>query len=440
MQTKQSQHKPFTLSPKLASRLAPSATLLINEQVHQMWAAGKTVYHLGFGESRMPIHPKLQTALQKNADQKSYLAGQGLAELRAAIAGFYSRNFQIPATADQIIVGPGSKSLIFALQMAMDAELILPTPSWVSYGPQAELLGRPIHHVPSTVHDGYALTIEALDRTLADSTDRPKILLINSPNNPTGQMFSEPFLRELADYCRMRGITVISDEIYARVDHSSKPHISISRYYPEGTVVLGGLSKHLGLGGWRLGVGLLPDTPEGATLMKALRVIASEIWSSPTSSVQYAAIAAYADDPEITDYIDQCNRLHGIRTRHLWSWLTEMGIPCTEPEGGFYTLANFDRWKEPLAAKGITTSDELTAYLLEKHQIVTLSGTVFGIPANELSLRLATSYVDMENDEAAIAVFDAFQSGLTTEVLIEKHHPMLNEAIRNFGDFVKSLR
>jgi len=415
MQTIQSQQKPFTLSSKLASRLEPSATLLINEQVHQMWAAGKTVYHLGFGESRMPIHSKLQAALQENSSQKSYLAGQGLAELRAAIAGFYSHNFQIPAIAQQIIVGPGSKSLIFALQMAMDAELILPTPSWVSYGPQAELLDRPVRRIPATMHDGYALTVDALDRTLADSTDRPKILLINSPNNPSGQMFGESLLRELADYCRLRGITVISDEIYGRVAHSSKPHISISRYYPEGTVVLGGLSKHLGLGGWRLGVALLPDTPEGATLMQALRIIASEMWSSPTSSVQYAATAAYADDPEITEYIDQCNRLHGIRTRHLWSWLTEMGIPCTEPEGGFYMVANFDRWQEPLAAKGITTSDALATYLLEQHQIATL------------------------NDEAAIAVFEAFQSGLATEALIEKHHPMLNEAIRSFGDFVESL-
>jgi len=433
------QFQPLKLAAKFAGHQETSPTLRINEQVQQMWAAGETVYHLGFGESRMPLHPKLLATYQEHAHQKSYLAGQGLAKLREEIAGFYQRTFQIPTAAHQVMVGPGSKSLIFALQMALDAELILPTPSWVSYSPQAELLGQPVQHIPATMRDNYMLTIEALDQTLANSTNRSKLLLINSPNNPSGQMFSESLLRELADYCREQGITVISDEIYGRVTLGSKPHISISRYYPEGTIVLGGLSKHLGLGGWRLGVAVLPDTPEGAALMQAVRVIASEIWSSPTSAVQYAATVAYGDDPEITHYIDQCNALHSLRTRHLWSWLTELGIECTEPEGGFYLVANFDRWREPLAAMGITTSEDLTTHLLQEYQIAALPGTTFGIPAAELSIRLASSYVDMESDDKAEAVFSAFQEGVDGEVLMQAHHPMMNGAIERFGRFVENL-
>ena len=185
MQTTSS--SPFQLSSAFANRLEPSATLLINERVNQLWAEGETVYHLGFGESRMPVHPKLLKALRENAHQKSYLSGQGLAQLRTEIAGFYSRNLTLPTKASQVIVGPGSKALIYALQMVMDADLILPTPSWVSYGPQAELLGRPVRTIPGSMRDHYALTVDALDQTLSTgATDRPKILLLNSPNNPTG--------------------------------------------------------------------------------------------------------------------------------------------------------------------------------------------------------------------------------------------------------------
>ncbi|MEM7130368.1 MAG: aminotransferase class I/II-fold pyridoxal phosphate-dependent enzyme [Chloroflexota bacterium] len=427
------------LSPMLAERLQPSATLLINEKVNQLWSEGKTVYHLGFGESRMPVHPKLLTALAENAHQKSYLAGQGLLELREAIGGFYSRNMGIPATSKQIMVGPGSKSLIYALQLAMDAELILPTPSWVSYAPQAELLGRPVRYIPGSIKDHYALTVDALEQTLAEASDKPKILLLNSPNNPSGQMLSESLLRDLAAYCREKQITVLSDEIYGMTAHGSKPHVSIAQFYPEGTVVLGGLSKHLSLGGWRLGVAVLPDTDEGDLLMQALRVIASETWSSPTAPIQYAAIAAYEHDPEITQYIADCTQLHGIRTRHLWSWLTELGIDCTEPECGFYMVANFDRWREPLAQKGVQTSTDLANYLLEEYQIATLPGTSFGIPAGELSLRLATSYLDMETDEKADAMMRAFRSGLDHEELTKKHLPMMNGALELFADFIQSL-
>lgn len=426
----------LSLSSDFKTRLEPSATLRINETVNRLWAEGKTVYHLGFGESRMPIHLKLLNALRENAHQKSYLAGQGLLELREAAAGFYQRQLGVPAQASQVMVGPGSKSLIYGLQMVMDAELILPTPSWVSYAPQAELLGRPVRFIPGSMENHYALTVDALDQTIRSASDRPKILLLNSPNNPSGQMFDEPLLRDLADYCRRHQIAVLSDEIYGATAHGSKAHTSIAQFYPEGTVVLGGLSKHLSLGGWRLGVALLPDTPEGKTLMQTLRVVASEIWSSPTSPVQYAAVAGYADDPEITSYVAECTQLHGIRTRHLWSWLMELGIDCTTPQGGFYMLANFDRWQTSLAADGVHTSVDLANYLLENHQIATLPGTVFGIPENELSLRLATSYLDMETDEKADAMMAAFRSGMVEERLTVEHLPMMNGAIEQFRQFI----
>lgn len=421
------------------SHASISPTLRMNERVNELWAQGETVYHLGFGESRFPAHPKIVQALRDNAHQSSYLSAQGLPALRHAVAGFYRRHLGLPIAADQIMVGPGSKSLIYALQMALDAHLILPTPSWVSYAPQARLLGRPVHTIPATPADGYAWGVAELSTVVDAIGDATKVLLINSPNNPTGQMFSASFLEELADCCRRRGILVLSDEIYALVPHGHQPHVSIAQYYPEGTVVLGGLSKQLSLGGWRLGVAVLPAHEAGVKLMNALRIIASEIWSTPTAPVQYAGVVAYGDDAEIRAYIEACARIHAVRTQHLWSWLMEMGIACAQPAGGFYMFPNFDRWRDGLAARNVHTSEDLAAYLLETYQIATLPGTAFGAPPRDLSLRLATSYVDMETDAQAQALLAAYRANPEPPSLLEEHHPHLHTTIEQLQGFVSGL-
>ena len=345
----------------------------------------------------------------------------------------------LDAAASQVIVGPGSKALLFALQMALEAELILPTPSWVSYAPQAHLLGRPVRYVPASVENDYALELEALQQTVRQSTHPYKILLLNSPNNPTGRMFEASFLQVLADYCRREGIIVLSDEIYALLPHSNQEHISIARYYPEGTVVLGGLSKHLSLGGWRLGLAITPPGPAGAKLMHTLRVIASEIWSTPAAPVQYAAITAYSGSPDMMAYIGQCAQLHAIRTHYLYDKLSKIGIRCTQPQGGFYFVANFDRWRQPLAGLGVHTSADLANYLIEAHQLATLPGSAFGIPAQSLSLRLATSYLDLETEAKAKTLLDSYRDNPEPHVLMQRQHPNMNGAIIRFGQFMDNL-
>ncbi|MEZ4861882.1 MAG: aminotransferase class I/II-fold pyridoxal phosphate-dependent enzyme [Caldilineaceae bacterium] len=431
--------KLFHLDSSVRDKLEPSPTLLINERVNEMWNAGKTVYHLGFGESRFPVHPKIWNALRDHADKKSYLAGQGLFELRKAVAGFYTRKLGMEVTSDQVIIGPGSKPVFFVLQMALDADLILPTPSWVSYGPQARLIHKRVYQVPATSADGYALTLEKLDQTVRQSTNPAKILLINSPNNPTGQMFDHDFLIELGRYCREQGIIVLSDEIYGLIPHGRRTHYSLVNDYPEGTIVLGGLSKHLSLGGWRLGAAVLPNTPEGKRLMQALRVIASEIWSSPTGPVQYAAVTAYNDDAAIDAYVQECARIHTIRTQYLWHHIAAMGVPCVQPDGGFYMFPSFNPWRGALAKLGITTSPELAAYLLETYQISSLPGTAFGVAPAELSLRLASSYLDMETDAKAQAILDAYRRDPDPEALMRDYHPHTQEALKRLRIFVESL-
>jgi aspartate aminotransferase len=247
--------------------LKPSATLSLNDRVREMWGAGLDVYHLGFGESRFPVHPKIAEALRANVHQRSYLPAMGIWELRETIAGFYHRKFRMEVSPDQVVTGPGSKSLLYALVLALGEELILPQPSWVSYASQAHMVGKPVNWVPMRPDRDYVLDIGDLRQVMEDSRDNwgnPEVLVLNSPNNPTGTMLSPDAVQALAEFAREQRLMVLSDEIYALTAHCQVPHVSPAQHYPEGTVALGGLSKHLSLGGWRFGLAILPPGRAGA--------------------------------------------------------------------------------------------------------------------------------------------------------------------------------
>ncbi len=424
------------------SGFEPSPTLAINEKVNALWAAGKEVYHLGFGESRFPVHPALAAGLAANAHHTSYLPSQGLPALREAVAAYYQRHFGLDAAPDRVLIGPGSKALIYALIQALDGDLILPTPSWVSYQPHALMAGKRVFWAPASPVDGYEFDLEALDTTLRSARaagGNPRLIVFNSPSNPTGRMLAPALAAEIGEYCRRQGLFVIADEIYTLTAHGHVPHSSIARDYPEGTAVLGGLSKHLSLGGWRLGVALLPDGPDGRALLAASRTVAAEVWSSPSAPVQYAALAAYSGDHAIEDYIQTCTRLHALRTQYLWQSLAAVGVSCPRPDGAFYVFANFDRWRPALAARGITNSLELADHLLDAYQLAALPGSAFGAPPHDLTLRLSSSYLDMETEAKAHQLLTVHQSGLSPEELLSHHHPATNAALERFRVFVADL-
>ncbi len=432
---------PFRFSPAGLRGLEPSATLVINERVNDMWREGKWVYHLGFGESRFPVHPKIAEALRKNAYQHQYLPSLGARELREKIASFYEERFNIPAMPEHIIVGPGSKALIYALLLALDGELMLPTPSWVSYQPQAHLVGKRVNWIPASAEEGWELKLSAIMEAVDEAREawgNPGLVLLNSPNNPTGRMFSMSFLEEFAQYAREQGLAVLSDEIYGLVEHGRIKHRSVARYYPEGSVVLGGLSKHLSLGGWRLGVAIFPPNRAGAEVLRAVRTIASETWSATTAPVQYAALIAYGMDEDVWEYIRLCTHLHALRTQYLWRALTAMGIRVPQPDGAFYLFPDFQRWREPLARQGIHTDTQLAMYLLDEFKLATLPGSVFGAPPEALALRLSSSYLDMETEKQSRTIVAAAQE-VDDETLMSEFHPHMNAAIEQFQRFIDSL-
>ena len=252
--------KPVSLNLNLRG-MEQSATLAINERSLLLREKGKTVYAMGLGQSPFPVPDSVVEALRLAASEKDYLPVKGLPALREAVADFHRDREQIDAHPDGVIIGPGSKELMFLLQLAFYGEIIVTSPCWVSYLPQARIIGRTVSVIPRSFEQGWKLTAEQLTETLERQADdyRPRLLVLNYPGNPTGQTYTANELEHIAEVARRFEVIVLSDEIYGQLHHRGE-HVSIARFYPEGTIVSSGLSKWCGAGGWRLGYFVFPDS------------------------------------------------------------------------------------------------------------------------------------------------------------------------------------
>jgi aspartate aminotransferase len=433
--------KPIRFSRAGIRGLKASATIAMNDRVREIWDAGRNVYHMAFGESRFPVHPKIAEALGANAHRRSYTSALGIPELRKAISQHYQRRFDLDVVPEQVVVGPGSKSLIFSALMALGEEVIIPQPSWVSYGPQAHILGKPVTFIPTRPEYNYELELDVLEERLHESRENwgnPEVFIVNSPKNPTGTMMRPEKVEALAGFAREHELMVLSDEIYALTAFTSIPHVSMARFYPEGTVVFGGLSKSLPLGGWRLGTAIIPGENGGRALAQAMSNIASNIWTCDAAPVQYAALIAYSDDSEIEEYIDVCRRMHAIRTRYLYRTMQRIGVPCVEPAGGFYIYPSFEKWRGPLAERGVHNDQDLAFHLLDRYEIATLPGSEFHA-AQDFCLRISSSYIDTATDEKADALLAGFKDDPDPTRFVENHHPRLQQVAQRLGEFVADL-
>jgi aspartate aminotransferase len=311
--------------------IGESATLMIQQRCRQLMADGVQITNFGLGQSPFPVPRPVVEALRLHAHEKDYLPVRGLPALREAVANFHRRLDGINAIADLVLVGPGSKELMFLLQMVFYGELLLPSPCWVTYGPQARILGKQIRVIPTSYEERWRFSAESLDAFLTAECDdsRPRILVLNYPGNPDGLTYSTVQLQALALVCRKWNLVVLSDEIYGQIHHRGE-HVSIARFYPEGTILSSGLSKWCGAGGWRLGTMTFP--PALAWLLEAMAFVASETYTSVSAPIQYAAIHAFRGGTEIEQYLRNTRRVLsglGARACHI---LQTAGIRLHAPE------------------------------------------------------------------------------------------------------------
>ncbi len=411
-----------------------SATLEINERSNQMIAEGKKVYKLGLGQSPFPVPQPVVDELKLNAHQKDYLPVKGLPALRQAISEYYRRTQQLEYTSDDILIGPGSKELMFILQLAYYGDLVIPTPSWVSYEPQAHIIGRHVYWLPTSKENDWLLTPDELDKHCKKDPHKPRIVILNYPNNPTGKSYNAAQLRELAEVARKYRIVMLSDEIYGEVNHTGN-HISIAKFYPEGTIISGGLSKWCGAGGWRLGTFAFPKSMRW--LLEGMSVIASETFTSTSAPIQYAAVRAFKGGLEIEKYLMHSRRILRALGKYIYETMKDANIGVTYPDGGFYFLPDYCYYKEKLNAKGITTSAELCRRILDDTGVAFLPGSAFGRPENELTTRIA--YVDFDGAKALSGSIQIEPHKELDEEFLRQYCPNVVIAIEKICDWIKSI-
>ncbi len=376
-----------------------SQTLLLNEQSRNLEGSGQEVFKFGFGQSPFPPLGAAVEALRRHAAAKDYTAVQGLPALRERVAEFHRAVDHIDTKADQVLIAPGSKILIYAVMAAFTrADVLMPAPAWVSYAPQARLLGHAPIKVATDFAQHWRVTAESLERALRTKADPavPSVLILNYPGNPDGLSYTSEELQALTQVFRRHQVLVVSDEIYGLLDHTGQ-HVSLARHYPEGTIVTGGLSKWCGAGGWRLGTALLPQALKGE-FQDTLLGIASETYSCASLPVQMAACEAYQWNEETQAYLAHQRRLLARIGGWVAQQLDKAGVRVHAPTGGFYLFPDFSNQAEGLRRAGIRTSAALCERLLADTGVALLPGDAFGMAPEHLCARLA--YVEFDGAEA----------------------------------------
>jgi aspartate aminotransferase len=395
--------------PQLLRAVPPSPTLAADQRMRERIAAGWPVVHLAFGEAGLPVPDSVREVLARASVQNAYGSVAGSADARAAAAGYYARR-RVPTDPDQIVFAPGSKPLLWALIETIGGDVILPRPSWVSYGAQAQIAGRRVWPVEIGAQAGGVPDPAALRETLERAqraSATPGLLILTLPDNPTGTFASATVIAELVEIAQAHGLAIICDEIYRDLAHDPDALVSPAELAPELVFITNGLSKSMALGGWRIGFARLPDGPLGRDARAALGGLASEIWSSLAAPMQAVAAHVLDEPADVTDHVAAGRRLHARITVSAHELVTGAGALCRAPTAAFYLYPDLEPFREPLAVVGVDGGDALAEWLLERHEIGVLSGVAFGDDPRALRFRMATSLLYGADDQQRRLTLDS---------------------------------
>jgi len=409
-----------------------SATLAINEKSDELRKQGKQIYKLGLGQSPFPVPQPVVDELKVHAHEKDYLPVKGLYQLREAVADYHCRIHGVCFTPDDVMIGPGSKELMFLLQFVYYGDLVIPTPSWVSYAPQALIIGRQVRWLHTSRENKWRLTAEQLESQCKTDPNKPRIVILNYPSNPTGITYTIEELKKIAKVAKKYKTILLSDEIYGELHHKGK-HVSIARYYPEGTIISGGLSKWCGAGGWRLGTFVFPSSLRW--LIDAIAAMASETFTSTSAPIQYAAVRAFRRGSQIEKYLWRCRWILDELGNKISNELEKEGIIAPKPDGSFYLFIDFENYRDKLLQRDIKTSPDLCKRLLEDTGVAILPGQAFGMEPEELTARMA--YVDINGIEALNTAMNFDSRNKINGEFLDLYCPNVLKAISLIKDWIK---
>jgi aspartate aminotransferase len=367
----------------LVKDLKPSSTLLINETSRKLEEQGKKIYKFGFGQSPFKVPEDVVIELKDNAHQNKYLPMQGLSELRNAVAKYTSKKKNYDYKSENVIIGPGSKELMFLLHVIFDGEIILPAPSWVSYAPQAILGRNKVQILQTKRENNWFPTASEIEEIVLKDKNKNYLLFLNSPNNPSGQICEN--LEEIASIAKKYNLIILSDEIYSELSFMDN-YQSISNFCPEKTIISTGLSKWCGAGGWRLGYFLVPDSLN--EIKNTINVLASETFSAVSAPIQYAAIKAYEHDH--SNYINKSKNILSAIGNYVYENLRSNKVLINKPQGGFYLMPEF-------LNKKFNSSSAMCDSILNDTGVALLPGSDFGFEKSKMLARL--SFTDFDGEE-----------------------------------------
>ena len=402
-------------------KLKPSSTLVINEKCKELIGQGKKVYQLGFGQSPFPVPEKVVSELKKNAHKKEYLPIQGLPALREAVSNYLLQKTGVNYPKENILITPGSKEAMLLMHVAFNGEIILPAPSWVSYEPQAQIGLNKVHWLQTTRENNWFPTPKELEKKIKSiGKNKNIILILNSPNNPSGTVCKN--LKKIAAIAEKYKIIILSDEIYTDLTFCNK-YESISKFYPDATFVSGGLSKWCGAGGWRLGFFAVPK--KLSSFLESLKSLASESYSTVNTPVQYAAVEAYRGD--YSDYKSKITKILSSIGNYVFNNLRSNKVLINPPQGAFYLMPEFlnEKYKN---------SSELCEAILDETGVAMLPASDFGFKSNKMLTRL--SYTDFDGSNF---LRNISSSRNISDDEIRKYAPNVVEGIKKLSNWAKKL-
>ncbi len=380
---------------KKVKGIAPSLTLEITAKAKKMKAEGISVIGFGAGEPDFNTPEYIINSAKKALDIgfTKYTPASGTVELKQAVCDKFLKDNGLTYAQNQIVISSGAKSSLYHAICAVveeGDEVILPSPYWLTYPELVKLAGGECVIVKAQKENGYKMTAEQLEKAI---TPKTKCLILNTPNNPTGAVYSEDEIKAIANVCERHGIYVISDEIYEKLVYGGEKHYSIAKcsdYMKEHTVIVNGMSKTYAMTGWRIGYIAAP-----VDIAKAVSSMQSHTTSNACSISQYASTTALVD-PEGEKFIEKMQKVFDERRQFMVKTLQQMeGIVCIEPKGAFYVFVDVSSFYGKSFNGTEITGSLSFADLALKKGVALIPGIAFG-DDNCIRLSYAISLEDIK--------------------------------------------
>ena len=374
-----------------AQQLTPSVTLAAAAKAKALKAKGVDVLSLTVGEPDFVTPKNIQKAAIASIEDgraSYYTPSGGIPELKQAIVSYVEREYQLRYQPKQVIVTDGAKYALYLLFQAIlnvGDEVIIPVPYWVSYGEQVKLAeGKPVF-VSSTQEQSFKVSVAQLETV---RTDKTKAIILNSPSNPTGVIYTEEELRQIGEWAVAHDILIIADDIYGRLvynGHLFTPIATISEAIRQQTIIINGVSKTYAMTGWRIGFAVGDEK-----IIQAMTQLASQSTSNPVAVSQYAAIEALTGEQST---VEDMRQAFEKRLNHIYPKVAALpGVSLIKPEGAFYLFPNVKKTLEICGYDNVTNWVE---DLLQEAHVALVTGEGFGAPEH-VRMSYATDLMTLE--------------------------------------------